>query len=417
MLHRVLLLHNYYQQRGGEDESFESEVRLLRSRGHEVTVHTVHNDAVEGMSRLRLAATPSWSRGAYDDVRALIRRDRPDVLHCNNTFPLLSPSVYYAARAEGVPVVQHLRNYRLSCVNGLFFRDGRVCEDCLGARAPWHGVQHACYRGSRAASAAAAAMVAVHRSAHTWTTMVDTYVSLTAFAKTKFVQGGLPADRIVVKPNFLDPVPTVGSGAGGYALFVGRLSSEKGLGTLLSAWEQLGPEIELRVVGDGPEGPFVESVADRLPGVTWLGRQPLERVYELMGEARMVVFPSEWFETFGRVAMESFAVGTPVVAADLGAVAELVDHGRTGLRFRPGDPASLVEQVRWALAHPDEWRAMRGEARRTFEARFTADANHAALLSIYDRAVGAQTARADAAMLKRARVRAPSGPRLVAQDA
>ncbi|PAP75966.1 glycosyltransferase family 4 protein [Rubrivirga marina] len=395
---RILFLHNYYQQRGGEDESFESEVRLLKSRGHDVVVHTVHNDAVDGMSRLALAATPVWSRASYGTVRALLRQHRPDVLHCNNTFPLLSPSVYYAARAEGVPVVQHLRNYRLGCVNGLFFRDGHVCEDCLGARAPWRGVQHGCYRGSRAASAAVAAMVAVHRAAHTWTTMVDTYVTMTEFAKDKLVQSGLPADRIVVKPNFLDPVPAVGSGSGGYAVFAGRLSSEKGLQTLFEAWERLGGAIELKVIGDGPEAARVERAAAQVPGVSWLGRQPLERVHELMGEARLVVFPSEWFETFGRVAMESFAMGTPVVAADIGAVAELVDHGRTGLRFRPGDPESLAEQVGWALAHPDAWQAMRAEVRREFEARFTADATYETMVRIYERV----TARPAVAPARRA---------------
>ncbi len=381
---RVLFLHNYYQQRGGEDESFEAEVRLLQSRGHEVTVHTVHNDTVGKMSRLGVAAGAVWSRPAYDTVRGLLRQHRPDVMHCNNTFPLLSPSVYYAARAEGVPVVQNLRNYRMSCVNGLFFREGSVCESCLGSFAPWRGVQHGCYRGSRAASAVTAAVVAVHRAAHTWTTMVDAYISLTAFARGKLGQSGIPLDRIAVKPNFLDPVPAVGSGSGGYALFAGRLSPEKGLATLFEAWKQVGSVIDLKIIGDGPDSALAEEAAATIPGVTWLGRQPLARVHELMSEARFVVFPSEWFETFGRVAMEAFAVGTPVIAADIGAISELVDHGRTGLQFEPGNVVSLVQQVQWALAHPDEWQAMRRRVRRHFETHFTADANYSRLLQIYD---------------------------------
>ncbi len=394
---KVLLVHNYYQQRGGEDESFDAEGALLRERGHDVVVHTVHNDAVDGMSSAGLAAAVVWNRAAYREVRALVRRERPALVHCTNTFPLLSPSVYYAARAEGLPVVQHLRNYRLACVNGLFFRDGRVCEDCLGLAAPWHGVRHGCYRGSPAASGAVAAMVGVHRAVGTWARMVDVYVTLTEFARGKLVEAGLPADRVHVKPNFLRRPPAVGDGAGGYALFVGRLSPEKGLGTLLAAWERLGGALDLVVVGDGPSAPAVAEAAARVPGVRWLGRQPLERVYELMGGARLLVFPSEWYETFGRVAMEAFAAGTPVVAAQIGAVAEVVEHGQTGLHFRPGDPADLARQVTWALEHPDAWAAMRGRSRRRFEALYSADRNYEMLSALYRRALAGRPAEVPAA--------------------
>ena len=386
MLQKILLVHNYYQQRGGEDESFETEAALLRDHGHEVVLHTAHNDAVDGMSSARLAAALLWNGEAYREVRALIRRERPAVVHCNNTFPLLSPSVYYAARAEGVPVVQHLRNYRLSCVNGLFFRDGRVCEDCLGSFAPWRGVRHGCYRQSRVASAGASAMVGAHRALGTWSRLVDVYVTLTEFARGKLVEAGLPADRVRVKPNFLQCPPEIGDGSGGYALFVGRLAPEKGVGTLLEAWDQLGSALELVVVGDGPiEGDVAAAVA-RGAHVRWLGRQPRERVHELVGAARLLVFPSEWYETFGRVAMEAFAAGTPVVAARIGAVAEVVEDGRTGLHFRPGDAADLADRVTWALDHPDEWGAMRVAARQRFDALYTAEKNYQMLMALYDAA-------------------------------
>lgn len=380
---KILLVHNYYQQRGGEDESFVAETELLRSHGHDVLTYTAHNDAVSEMGSLQLAADLLWNRSVYKDLRALIRRERPALIHCNNTFPLLSPSVYYAARAEGLPVVQNLRNYRLYCSNGLFFRDGHVCEDCLGKLAPWSGVKHACYRDSRTASAAVAAMLAAHRAAGTWASKVDVYVTLTQFAKEKFVEAGMSGENIVVKPNFLSPVPEVGTGTGGYALFVGRLSPEKGLGTLLAAWKRLGGGLGLKIVGDGPSAPAVAEAAAELEGVEWLGRQPLDRVYELMGEAHLLIFPSEWYETFGRVAMEAFAKGTPVIAADIGAIAELVEHGRTGLHFRPGDADDLARQVGWALAHPEAWAAMRLEARDRFETSFTAARNYELLMGIY----------------------------------
>ena len=386
MLQKILLVHNYYQQRGGEDESFETEATLLRDHGHEVVLHTAHNDAADAMSAASLAVALLWNGTAYREVRALIRRERPSVVHCNNTFPLLSPSVYYAARAEGVPVVQHLRNYRLSCVNGLFFRDGRVCEDCLGSFAPWRGARHGCYRQSRVASAGAAAMVGAHRALGTWSQLVDLYVTLTEFARGKLVEAGLPADRVRVKPNFLQRPPAIGDGSGGYALFVGRLAPEKGVGTLLDAWGRLGSALKLVVVGDGPIEADVAAAAARGAHVEWLGRQPRERVHELVGAAQLLVFPSEWYETFGRVAMEAFAAGTPVIAARIGAVAEVVEDGQTGLHFRPGDAADLADKVRWALEHPDEWGVMRVTARRRFEALYTAERNYEMLMALYDEA-------------------------------
>lgn len=383
---RLLLVHNYYQQRGGEDESFAAESELLRARGHSVVSYTVHNDEIEGMSRLKLARDTLWNKKTYREVRALIRAERPEVVHCNNIFPLVSPSVYYAARAEGVPVVQNLRNYRMYCLNGLFFRDGKVCEECLGGAFPWRGIARSCYRQSKSASCAVAGLLAGHRAIGTWTKMVDLYVCLTQFARGKFIEAGLPADMLACKPNFLPEKPELGDGRGGFALFVGRLSPEKGLGTLLGAWERLDGALPLKIVGDGPDEAMVAAAAARIPGVEWLGRKPLAEVEQLMADARMLVFPSTWYETFGRVGMEAFAKGTPVIAANIGAIAELVDHQENGLLFRPGDVDDLTTQIRWALDHPDEFAAMRGRARATFEARYTADRNYELLMEIYDRA-------------------------------
>lgn len=381
---KVLMIHNRYQQPGGEDEVFLAEASLLESYAHRVVRYSTHNDRMAEMNRLALAGNTLWNSSTYQELRALIRQERPRVAHFHNIFPLISPAGYYAAKAEGVPVIQTLHNYRLLCPNAQFFRDGRVCEDCMGKVIPWPGVVHKCYRGSRAASAVVTAMLATHRASHTWTEMVDMYVVLTEFARRKFIEGGLPARKLTIKPNFVYPDPGPGEGRGGYALFVGRLSPEKGIGTLLEAWERLKEQIPLKVVGDGPLAELVASAASRYPYLEYLGYRSAEEVHGLLKEASVLIFPSEWYETFGRVAAEAFATATPVIAADIGAVAELVEHGRTGLRFRPGDPEDLAAQVGWFLSHPEEHSRLRSEARAEFEAKYTAERNYQTLMKIYE---------------------------------
>jgi glycosyltransferase involved in cell wall biosynthesis len=384
---KILAVHNRYQRPGGEDQVFVDETALLEARDHRVLRYEVHNDQVEQVNRLTLAKDTVWNTSVYRELGALIRLERPDVVHFHNTLPLVSPAGYYAARAEGVPVIQTLHNYRLLCPVALFFRDGRVCEDCMGKAVPWPGVVHKCYRGSRAASGVIATMLTVHRALRTWTEMVDVYVALTEFAKSKFIEGGLPAGKIMVKPNFVAPDPGRGQGGGGYALFVGRLAPEKGTGTMLAAWDRLGTRIPLKIVGDGPLKDRVLGAAARQSNVEWLGHRPVADVHALMGKADMLIFPSQWYETFGRVVAEAFAAGTPVIAANIGAVAELVEHGRTGLKFRPGDPEDLVTQVEWALSHPAELRRMREEVRAEFEAKYTAESNYRTLMEIYEAAL------------------------------
>ncbi len=380
---RILSAHSRYQTRGGEDESREAEERLLREMKHSVEVYEETNERVATINPMHMALRTIWSGEAYEKVRHRLAGQSHDVVHVQNFFPLISPSVYYAAKDQGVPVVQTLRNYRLLCPNGIFFRDGRLCEDCLGKPVPWPGVLHGCYRESRTASTAVAAMLTVHRTMRTWSNMVDVYIALTEFARQKFIEGGLPEQKIFVKPNFVHPDPGTGEGRGGYALFVGRLTVEKGLDTLLAAWEQLGGKVPLKIVGDGPLSSQVAETAKRLDHVEWLGRRSVEEVYALMGEAMFVILPSEWYETFGRVAVEAFAKGTPVIAANIGAIAELVEHGRTGLNFRPADSEDLAAKVEWALAHPEELARMRQSARAEFEAKYTAKENYRRLMEIY----------------------------------
>jgi glycosyltransferase involved in cell wall biosynthesis len=383
---RILSVHNRYQVRGGEDEVCDAERLLLQQQGHIVDLYEVHNDRISMLGAAQTALQTIWSTESYRAVKQRLGQDSYDLVHVHNFLPLISPSVYYAAKEQGIPVVQTLHNYRLLCPNALFFRAGQVCEDCLGQQIPWAGVQHACYRESRAASAAVAAMLTTHRWLKSWTEGVDLHITLTEFARQKFIAGGIPADKIKVKPNFVAPNPGVGTGQGNFALFVGRLSVEKGLDTLLTAWEQLGDRLPLKIIGDGPLAEQVMQASQRLSHVEWLGRQPLQTVYALMGEATALIFPSKWYETFGRVAIEAFAKGTPVIASQIGAIAELVEHERTGLLFQPGDAADLAEKVEWLLIRSQAvMTQMRQAARAEFEAKYTAKHNYQQLMSIYER--------------------------------
>ena len=244
---RILSIHNGYQIRGGEDESCLSEQRLLRDRGHEVSVYEENNDRINTLSSAQLAIKTIWSQESYELVRNKLREKPYDLVHVQNFFPLISPSVFYAAKREKVPIVQTIRNYRLLCPNALFFRDGKVCEDCMGKPIPYPGVIHKCYRRSLGPSLMSATMLTVHRVLGTWSRMVDLYITLTHFSRNKLIEGGVSPDKIVVKPNFIDPDPGIGEGTGDYAIYLGRISVEKGLDVLIDAWKQLSTPVPLKI--------------------------------------------------------------------------------------------------------------------------------------------------------------------------
>jgi glycosyltransferase involved in cell wall biosynthesis len=374
-LANILVAHNYYREPGGEDIVFAAESALLRACGHTVTTFTRDNS---GIGSVALAAAAVWNPAT---TRALGTTPPARVAHFHNTFPLISPSAYYAARRTGAAVVQTLHNYRLICPGALLARDGVPCEDCVTQLSWKPALQHACYRGSRVATTAVVAMLAVHGAVGTYTRAVDAYIALSEFARGRFMAGGLPGERIFVKPNFIEPDPGVGTGAGGFALFVGRLVAEKGVEVLAEAWSQL-PDIALRVVGDGP------LRATRWSGsVHAMGALDRAQVWDQMRDARVLVFPSTCYENAPLTVLEAFACGTPVIASNLGAAAELVRHGHTGLLFRPGDAADLAAQVRYAFSQPEHLAQMRANARREFEQKYTAKRNYAQLMAIYEHAL------------------------------
>jgi glycosyltransferase involved in cell wall biosynthesis len=383
---KILMLHNRYLIPGGEDQSSAAEAALLRDHGHEVEFLEEDNHRIEKLGKARTALRTVWSRESYRRLHDKLQSGNFDVMHVQNFFPLWSPSVYYAASRNAVPVVQTLRNYRLMCVNSLFFRDQHVCEECLGRLLPWHGIVHACYRDSRAASAVVAAMVGAHKLAGTWKKRITTYIAISEFARQKYIAGGFPAEQVLVKPNFIHPTPAPGQGEGGYALYVGRLSPEKGIATLLEAWKSAHNPVPLKIVGQGSLTELVVAAATACNHIQYLGGRSLPEVLDLMRHAEFLVFPSEWYETMGRTIMEAFAVGTPVVASSIGPPASMVASGKTGFHFKPGNVAELRAKVEWCSRNLDEVRSMRVNARRAFEAEYTGAANLEMLLSIYRQA-------------------------------
>jgi len=390
---KVLMVHNRYQQRGGEDAVVDAEVRLLGSNGIDVQRFDADNDSIHGLrAKLQVSASQFGSPSAVKTAFSRALSDfRPDVVHVHNWFPTVSATVFRTCQQAHVPVVHTLHNYRLLCVTATLFRDGGVCEDCIGTTFRTPGVFHKCYRQSRLGSAVATAGMLAHWAAGTWHRCVDRFIALSEFSKEKLIQGGLPAQKIVVKPNFIDPAPEVGSGDGGYLLYAGRLTEEKGLRTLLECWRS-GPDLpRLVIAGTGPLEAEVGQAASSLPNVDWLGSVPGDRVLDLMRRAAATICPSLWYEGMPRTVIESFAVGTPLIASHIGCYPEMIVDNISGVLFPTGDAGELRARLRGLLSK-NAFRNMRPAARRRFESEYTGEKNFSRLLGIYRSVLYARTA-------------------------
>ena len=388
---KVLLVHNYYQQPGGEDVVYDQERKLLESHGHHVVMYQRWNNELLGYSslqRLWLAKKTVWAEDVHKEILDLVHKERPDVAHVHNTFVQISPSIFSACHESGVPVIQTLHNFRLMCPAATFFRDGKVCEECCQSGL-WQGIRHACYRGSITATATTALMLAVHRRAHTWTDTVSGYIALTEFSKRKFAGAGLPSKKIYVKPNFVAPDPGMKEELGDFAVYAGRLSPEKGLKTLLHAWRDLHPSIQLQIIGDGPMRPELQQIAYQynLNNVVFAGRQSAEATRSRIRCAQVLILPSECYENFPMAVVEAFSSGTPVICSRLGGMAEIIEHHRNGLHFTPGSAGELADTLKWAWSNPQEIRAMGREARQDYEQKYTAEINYRALMAIYQQVI------------------------------
>lgn len=339
---RILIVHSRYLSgpASGENRVVDDETRLLSEAGHDVHVWQPEPHPGGPADLLRMGLGSVWSTEAAAAVRRVIRRERVAVVHCHNLFPQLSPAVIRVAHAEGVPVVVTLHNYRLLCLPATLLREGEICEDCVGRRVPWPGVVHRCYRDSWLGSGSLATSLSLHDRLGTFD-RVTLFLAVAEFVRKKHIEGGIGADRIRVKSNFAWPSPRR-EGPGAYFLFLGRLASEKGLGTILEAWRDV-PE-ELVVVGDGPDSARSRSTAP--PGVRFLGTVSADAVPDILSRARALVLPSVWYEAQPRVVLEAYAAGVPVVASRIGGLEDLVAHERTGLLVEPWDPADWKRAIR-----------------------------------------------------------------------
>jgi glycosyltransferase involved in cell wall biosynthesis len=389
---RILIVHNRYQIRGGEESVVDAEIALLRDRGHAVMLYERDNHDIVGQSPLVLLRDTLWSPSSYADVTRLIDEFRVDVVHIHNTLPLVSPSVYWAASLapRNVAVVQTLHNFRWLCPKATLLRNGQVCEKCVG-NAGWRAVVHRCYRDSAVQSAVLAATYGVHTALGSLHRRVDRMIALNTFAREKFISGGLPADRLVIKPNF---VPDHGSDwredrpRSGF-LFVGRLSEEKGPLVLASAALLL-PHLKFDIAGGGPLAAEMPTSSN----IAYSGTVSSFSVREKMERAQMLVMPSLWYEGLPMTLIEAYCSGLPVLASRIGALATLVEDGVTGLLFTPGDAQDLADKLRWAAEHPEAVRAMGAAARQAYLKHYTPESNYRQLMAIYRDAIAHRRATA-----------------------
>lgn len=384
---KVLLVHNRYRQKGGEDSVVESEKELLSDDDVEVELLQANNDAIVGIrGKLNASMAVFYSADGVGRINESIAAFKPDVVHVHNWFPTFSPAIFGACNRHGVPVVHTLHNYRLLCVKASLYRDGKTCEDCIGKAFRLPGIIHGCYRDSKAGSAVATAGMLAHWRMGTWRHAVDLFIALSEFARAKMIEGGLPAEKIVVKPNTLASDPGVRSGQGGYFAYVGRLTDEKGIPTLLECWRQGTDLPTLRIVGTGPMDEQVREAAASLGNVEWLGQRGGEEVLNIIGNAKGLICPSRWYEGMPRVVIEGMAVGTPIIASRLGTYPEMIDHGKSGMLFEAGSADALLGCLRESLEN-NRLGEMRAGARKQFESRYSAEQNVRELVEIYEQAI------------------------------
>lgn len=391
---RVLLAHNFYGSSApsGENQVFEIERALLQSRGHEVADFTRHSDQIRGQGAwgaIKGAAATPWNPWSARAIRNAVGSFRPDVVHVHNTFPLISPSVFHALVGTGVARVLTLHNYRLFCPAAIPMRAGKVCTDCLDQRSVLPALQHGCYRNSRLATVPLALNVALHRAAGTWAHQVDAFITLSDFQRQRMVAAGLPANRVHVKPNFYpgNPVVVPWAQRKPYVVFAGRLTAEKGVTTLMRAWQRWGQDApELRVLGDGELRGDLTQMATGLP-VRFMGQVSAVEAQEHIANASLLVLPSECFEGFPMVVREAFAFGTPVAVSDLGPLPSIVQHGESGVVFEAANAASLLRELHQAWSMPGLLEQLGRGARAAFEANYTEDSNYRTMMMIYQKAI------------------------------
>jgi glycosyltransferase involved in cell wall biosynthesis len=400
---RVLLIHNFYgsENPSGENVAFLAERNLLQSREIEVVSFERRSDQIRSRGIPGLIAgglsTPFNFKSA-SQVRELALETKPDIVHVHNTFPLISPSIFWSLRDLPCAVVLTLHNYRLFCAAGRPMRNGESCTQCLDKRSVMPALRYGCYRDSRLATFPLAISIAVHRQIGTWNEHVDRFIALTQHQRGMMIHAGLPAGLVCVKPQFYpgspEPIPWIERDD--TVLFVGRLDHAKGARSLLDAWRELGTDApRLDIIGDGPDRSVMENQisSEGLNRVRLLGQLSFDETQNRIEHSRLLVIPSTWFEGFPMVIREAFAFGVPVAASDLGSLAELVKEGTNGFLFQPNCPELIAAVVRKAWADQQELERIGAGARQSFLDSYTEDANFKDLLSIYEGAKAKRKSR------------------------
>jgi glycosyltransferase involved in cell wall biosynthesis len=391
---KIVVAHNRYQHAGGEDTVVAEEARMLQQHGHSVHQYTINNDDIrDAWSQAVVAVRSFYSRPVSQQISNLLAEFQPDILHVHNFFPRISPAIYFAARKYGVPVIQTLHNYRLLCANGVMFREGHPCEACSDGHSFLPAVIHGCYRGSRTASAIVGASMSVHAALGTWSNCIDRYIVLTPFAAQKFGNGRIPPEKIRIKPNFARDWGC-GSGKGDYALYVGRLSSEKGIETIVAADKAGTLALPVNIVGDGPLRADVLRACDR-PGsrLVYFGRMERPQVIEQMKNAAVLLIPSLCYEGFPMAMVEAFSFGLPIIASRIGGLPDMLQDGHSGLLFEPGNPHALLQAISTLVSDTSRIEAMRQAARSKFDSHYTEQKNYQILIEIYRELIEEHSAR------------------------
>jgi len=381
---KILQVHNYYKLAGGEDTVVANEKALFEAHGHEVVPFYKHNYEIDDYSfleKVKLLKKTTWSEETYNEALKVLNDVQPDVCHVHNFLPLISPSIYQACKDAGVPVVQTLHNYRLICTNGLFLRDGKVCEDCLGKSA-FSAVRKKCYRDSMVQTYAVARMIEKNTSRNVWNDLVDAYFCFTDFAKEKFVAHGLPKEKLFVKPNFVNaPENQTHSKKEDYFIYVGRLESNKGVLLLKEISAQL--KMPVKVVGEGDLKADLAEVSN----IELLGKRPHDETLKLIQNARALLFPSLCYEGMPMTILEAFAHKTLVIASDLGAMQSIIQHEENGLLFTAGNGEELLQQIE-RISDETSLQLMVDNAYQDFLKKYSGDANYELLVERYEAVIG-----------------------------
>ncbi len=386
---KILLIHNSHRSgsSSGDDGVFRQEAALLESKGHRVITFNISNDYFDAAplyKKILFIFQLPWSFSSSNKIRRLIRQERPDIVHIHNIFPLISPSVYHMLRAEGIPIVQTLHDFRFLCTNAFFMRKGNICKECLNGGI-FRSLLYGCFKDSRIQTLPVAIMLRLHRYLNTFKTKIDGYICLTESEKNVFIKAGYVDKKLFVKPNFVEDLSHKDRHlSGDYVVFIGRLSEEKGVRTLINAWRELS-DIPLKIVGDGVLAEGLKSYTKKLniKNIDFIGYKPYRECREILSKARFLVFPSIWNETFGISIIEAFSHGKPVLASNLGAMADLVKDGYTGYLFEPGNARELAERVRLLWDNPEACQRMAMNARKEYEEKYTPERNYEMLIKIY----------------------------------